>query len=108
MIEWKTSSSIHLAIAENMRITVQLDPNLAREFTQQDVRERQCPELAQLLQSLSINLTPLHPGSQDDGLRSYFAIDVPDPETAANVVKQLRPCRGIRAAYVKPAESLPR
>src|ERR1700722_8964751 len=98
MIEAEDGLNKHLVITESMRITVQLDPNVAREFTRQDVREKQCPELAELLRSLSINLVPLHPGTQDDALRSYFAIEVPDSETATNVVRQLRPCRSIRAA----------
>jgi hypothetical protein len=34
---------------------------------------KKCPELAKLLQRLSINLVPLHPDTQDDTLRSYFA-----------------------------------
>jgi hypothetical protein len=108
MIEVRVDSQSCALTGRNMRITVQLDPNLAREFTQRGARKKQCPELANLLQSLSVNLVPLHPGAQDDALRSYFAIEVPDFETAANIVKQLRPCRGIRAAYVKPAEALPR
>jgi hypothetical protein len=108
MIEASIDFHKHLVITRDMRITVQLDPNVAREFARHGRREIQCPELADLLESLSINLVPLHPGTEDDALRSYFAIEVPDSETAANVVKQLRPCRGIRAAYVKPAEALPR
>ncbi len=108
MIEEMVERGRHSLITENMRITVQVDPDVAREITRHGPQEKKCAELAKLLQSLSINLVPLHPGTQDDTLRSYFAIDVPDSATAARVVKQLRPCRGIRAAYVKPAEALPR
>jgi len=108
MIKEKVQQLRQSLITEKMRITVQLDPNLAREVTRNGPQEKKYPELAKLLQSLSINLVPLHPDTQDDTLRSYFAVDVPDSDTAAKVVKQLRPCRGIRAAYVKPTEALPR
>ena len=108
MIEEKAQRSRYCRTTVEMRITVQLDPNLAREVTRHGPQEKGWPELAKVLQSLSVNLVPLHPGTQDDTLRSYFAVDVPDSETAAEVVKKLRPCRGIRAAYVKPAEALPR
>ena len=56
----------------------------------------------------SVKLVPLHPGIDDEALGSYFAVEVPDSETAKTVVRYLRPCRGIRAAYVKPADALPK
>lgn len=108
MIEERAETLTRSVSTKDMRITVQLDPNLAREVTQHGPQEEECAELAKLLQSLSINLVPLHPGTQDDALKSYFAVDVPDSDTAAEVVKKLRPCRGIRAAYIKPKEALPR
>ncbi len=108
MIELNATLQRQLMVAWNMRITVQLDPKTAREITLQGSQEEHCPELARLLRSLSVSLVPLHPGTRDDALKSYFAIEVPASETAASVVKQLRPCRGIRAAYVKPTEALPR
>jgi hypothetical protein len=97
-----------MGIIHDMRITVQLDPNVARKFSRHGAQEKECPELADLLNSLAIHLVPLHPGAQDETLRSYYAVDVPDSQTALKVIKRLRPCRGIRAAYLKPTEALPR
>jgi hypothetical protein len=95
----------------SMRITVQLDPATARNFTQRSQRRVRAKgptaELRSALNNLSVDLTPLHPGVDDETLGSYFAIDVPDSKTAEQIVRRLRPVRGIRAAYVTPADALP-
>jgi hypothetical protein len=90
-----------------MRITVQLDPKIARTVTNGELPKKTCAELTELLDTLSVSLVPLHPGAEDDTLSSYFAVDVPDSKTAETLVKRLRPCRGIRAAYIKPVDALP-
>lgn len=91
-----------------MRVTVQLEPDLARQISQQKPPALRRRELDKLLNDLSVQLVPLHPGVQDDLLGSYFVVDVPDSDAAAKVVRQLRPFKGVRAAYVKPTDSLPR
>jgi len=91
-----------------MRVTVQLAPDLARKLQQGSGRGKACAELNGVLKNLSVKLVPLHPGIDDEALGSYFAVEVPDSETAQNVVRNLRPCRGIRAAYIKPADALPK
>jgi len=91
-----------------MRVTVQLDPSLARQLSEPGVAKPRRLQLERLLKNLSVHLVPLHPGSSDNTLSSYFAVDVPDSAAAANVMSHLRPLRGIRAAYVKPTEALPR
>lgn len=91
-----------------MRVTVQLDPKLAQQLSARGRRRPQRVKLDKLLKHLAVNLIPLHPGAQDEVLSSYFAVDVSDPVAAANVVKQLRPISGVRAAYIKPSEALPR
>jgi hypothetical protein len=90
-----------------MRVTVQLDPKIARTLIHGESSEKACPELAEVLDTLTVSLVPLHPGVDDGTLSSYFAVDVPDYKTAETVVRRLRPCRGIRAAYVKPVDALP-
>ncbi len=93
---------------KSMRVTVQLDPKLAQQLSRPGPGKPQRVELDKLLKILSIRLVPLHPGIDDDLLGSYFAVDVPDSDAAANVVKHLRPFKGVRAAYIKPPEALPR
>ena len=91
-----------------MRVTVQVAPDLARELHQGHELGKACSELNGVLNNLSIKLVPLHPDIDDEALGSYFAVEVPDSETAKSVVRYLRPCRGVRAAYIKPADALPR
>jgi hypothetical protein len=92
----------------DMRVTVQVEPGVVRTLThKRRARGKAGVELCKALDSLSVDLTPLHPGADDETLGSYFAVDVPDSKTAEKVVKRLRPCRGILAAYVKPADALP-
>jgi hypothetical protein len=90
-----------------MRVTVQLDPQLARQLSASGRRKPQRVQLDKLLKNLAVKLVPLHPGVEDEQLGSYFAVDVASPDAAANVVKHLRPISGVRAAFVKPPEALP-
>lgn len=92
----------------HMQVTVQVDPEVARSLTKgRRAAGRGASKLCRTLDSLSLDLFPLHPGADSENLGSYFAVDVPDAKTAKRVVRRLRPCRGIRAAYVKPVDTLP-
>ena len=91
-----------------MRVTVQVAPDIARKLNRGGSLEKACSELNGVLNNFSVKLVPLHPGIDDEALGSYFAVEVPDSETAKTVVRYLRPCRGIRAAYIKPADALPK
>jgi hypothetical protein len=91
-----------------MRITVQVAPDIARKLNRGGSLGKACSELNGVLNNFSVKLVPLHPGINDEALGSYFAVEVPDSETAKTVVRYLRPCRGIRAAYIKPADALPK
>ncbi len=51
-------------------------------------------------------LSPLHPGTRDPALSTYFYLDVPD-RVVQEVVDSLRAVDGIDGAYVKPQEELP-
>jgi hypothetical protein len=90
-----------------MRVTVQVAPALARKLRQGRKLGTACSQLRGVLNNLSVQLVPLHPGMEDETLGSYFAVEVPDFRTAETVVRSLRPCPGVRAAYVKPADALP-
>ena len=53
-----------------------------------------------------VTLEPMHPGVDDDELRTWYYADV-DDERAEEVAERLRREEGIEAAYIKPDESLP-
>jgi hypothetical protein len=53
--------------------------------------------------SLGLQLRPLHPGSDDPELTSWFVAETDD----GKVVSALRRMAGVDAAYVKPDDELP-
>ena len=53
--------------------------------------------------SLGLQLRPMHPGSDDPELASWFIAETDDSE----VVSALRLIAGVEAAYLKPADELP-
>ena len=53
--------------------------------------------------ALGLRLRPMHPGSDDPELASWFVAEADDGE----VVSALRSMAGVDAAYLKPADELP-
>lgn len=62
--------------------------------------------LEQALRTQGASLTPMHPGTQDSDLASWFETDV-DDDKVDEVLRVLRSSAAIEAAYVKPAEEPP-
>lgn len=56
---------------------------------------------------LGLELKPVHPGTQDPTLSTYFYVRVPDPQTAARVIDVVRQMPSVSAAYVKPPDEPP-
>ena len=77
------------------------------EITTQLSPETALPELRALADELGLSFRPLHPGTSDPGLGSYFIIDVPDPASAQRVLERLRRSPAVRAAYIKPPDAMP-
>jgi hypothetical protein len=72
--------------------------------TEQAGAERQ--RLDGCARDLGVSLTPLHPGTTDRELASYFVASV-DSDQAERITSGLRRCPGVDAAYVKPAGEPP-
>jgi hypothetical protein len=89
-----------------MEITVQIAPELSAAV-HQDRGTRGAPDVEALADELGFSLRPLHPGTDDAALRSYFIVDVPDPTTAERVLARLRATPAVTAAYVKPPDAMP-
>lgn len=64
-------------------------------------------ELLRLTRELGITLEPMHPQAEEPELQIYFTVEVPDAQTAERVVKRLRGCAAVEAAYLKPMDELP-
>jgi len=64
-------------------------------------------ELLHTANELGVVLQPVHVGTKDSNLVSYFTVEVPDPVTAERVIAHLRHCKAIEAAYLKPSDEMP-
>jgi hypothetical protein len=64
-------------------------------------------ELAEKAVALGLILEPVHPGTTDPQLSTYYTAEVPDRAAAERAAAELRQCRAVEAAYVKPPEALP-
>ena len=64
-------------------------------------------ELLHTANELGVVLQPVHAGTNDSDLVSYFIVEVPDPMTAERVIAHLCHCKAIEAAYLKPSDEMP-
>jgi len=86
-----------------MLVTVQLAEDAARA-----VQAHRAPaELHELADRLGIVFQPLHPGSRDWALMTFFAVEVPDAAGAERVIAALLRSPHVAAAYVKPPDAPP-
>lgn len=61
----------------------------------------------QAVQKLGLKLEPLHPGTTDPVLSTYYRVQAPDREAAERVVAAVRRLPSVAAAYVKPPDEPP-
>ncbi len=64
-------------------------------------------EIERAILGLGFELLPMHPGTSDRKLATYFKVEVPDRETAEQVIASVNRISAVEAAYWKPAEELP-
>jgi hypothetical protein len=62
--------------------------------------------LEESLRESGVTLEPMHPGSDDPALASWFRAEVED-DRVDDVLRTLRSSAAIEAAYVKPAAEPP-
>lgn len=93
-----------------MEIVVQLREDVA--FTRQGriATSESAPVLAELqglLSDLGVDLVPVHPGTEDPELATFFTVSGADPSQAEQITTALRGLDTVRAAYVKAPAELP-
>jgi hypothetical protein len=64
-------------------------------------------KVLQIISSLGFEMQPLHPDTDDAGLRSFYAVEVPDQQTANGLIARLVELPGVDGAYLKPSDALP-
>ena len=94
-----------------MLVTVKLSPDGANVLQQQGGKGSRSAaktgDVAMVARSLGVRLLPMHPGTHDPELRTYFIIEVPDRQTADRIVTALLGTAEVEAAYLKPTEEMP-
>jgi hypothetical protein len=90
-----------------MRVIVQVDPAVVKELHRGKPIKSALSGLKAITDRWSLLIRPLHPEVNDETLESYFVVEVPNAKIGEEAAEQLRHCRGIRAAYIKPPASLP-
>jgi hypothetical protein len=88
---------------QQLQITIQLTEEAARALHQGQA----IPALRQIIDQLGIDIQPLHPGSRDWALMSFFAVEVPDTASAERVIAALLRSPYVAAAYIKPPDAPP-
>jgi hypothetical protein len=90
-----------------MHVTLRVLPGVARTLHHKQRLSVESEELVQASKELGLTLEPVHPGVEDAELMRYFAVEVPNLAVSEKVIRRLRQCAAIDAAYVKPPDELP-
>ena len=64
-------------------------------------------ELLKTAADLGLEIRPQFPGQTHPLLVSFFLVDIPDKETAEEVLTQLRELESVEAAYLTPPDEPP-
>jgi hypothetical protein len=89
-----------------MRITVQLSASAASQLHEFDRTTREA-RAGRVLGWLDSPLEPVHPGTTDPALQTFFNIEVEDPAAASRLVERLLRDPAVTGAYIKPPDELP-
>jgi hypothetical protein len=87
-------------------ITIQLEAGESPEACDDD-RQGVPRALVELVEPHGGRVQPLHPGSTDERLSSYYRIEAASPEARERLLEVLRGSALVRAAYVKPTDEPP-
>lgn len=91
-----------------MQITVKLAPDVARRLGPRvSAADATGLVVGMKPDEAGFEVTPMHPGTDDPELGSYYTVDLEDDQQADRVLDQLRSSSLVDGAYVKPADALP-
>ena len=90
-----------------MQVTVQVSADVACALGQRGPPTADSEVLSRMMKTFGLTLQPMHAGTDDPNLQSYFTVEVPDHATSQRVLNRLQQAAAIEAAYVKPPDELP-
>jgi hypothetical protein len=91
----------------NLEVTIIVSSEVAAAIQQKKPQHPGAEELLRIAETLGVSLEPIHPGTVDTNLLSYFIVKVPDSATALKVMDRLQQSKAVEAAYIKPPDELP-
>jgi hypothetical protein len=86
---------------------VQLAPEAAAAVRSGEPAPTMLREAEDMLRSLGLTMEPLHTGTEDLSLASWFRVAVEDDQTAEEVATALRASPAVESAYVEPPSAPP-
>jgi hypothetical protein len=89
-----------------MRISIKSTPKAAAEILGESQESKETRSVVAAVQRAGAALQPMHPGTDDDELLSYFYADV-DDERVEELLKSMEKSDAIEGAYIKPPDALP-
>jgi hypothetical protein len=89
-----------------VQVIIQVRPDTAQQLDQQRQKSASNAVL-QAAEELGVVLAPVHSGTADLGLASYFVADVPDQATAERLISRLQQSGAIESVYLKPPDAMP-
>lgn len=90
-----------------MQVVIQVSADVARALHQLGPPTKESEALRRTVETSGLTLKPIHPGTEDPNLQTYFIVEVQDPAAAQELVDRLQKLAGIEAAYIKPPDELP-
>ena len=91
-----------------MLIIIQVSSDVANSLHKRSRPTTDSKNLVKLLAELSVILEPMHPGTNDPDLATYFIVEADDKESADKLISRLQSCRAVKAVYVKPKDETPK
>ena len=88
-----------------IQVIVQVSSDVAHELHIGESNTSE--ELRKMAKKLDISLKPMHPDSKDLLLEQYFIVEISETLSVEQVIKLLRQCKAVEAAYIKPPDELP-
>jgi len=90
-----------------MQVVIQVSADVARALHRQSPPTAESEAFLRVIETFGLTLVPMHPGTDDPNLQSFFTVEVQDQGTAQRLIDRLQQLAGIEAAYVKPPDELP-
>lgn len=90
-----------------MQVLIQVSADAVNALRHRSPPGKNYPLLLRRIESFGLSLEPLHAGTDDPALKSYFFVEVPDNVTAQMVIDDILHLEAVKAAYTKPPDELP-